>query len=138
LPLDRRPESLSSLVTSIGKDFVVVMEQSDLALEVRCEAPDDPCVSVDSSVFDRAVGNLMWNAVKYSRASSTIVLGTQSERNGRVSCSVSNDGRTIPPPEQEKLFAPFFTGNSKTRSDSLSSTGLGLTFCKLAVEAREG
>ena len=115
------------------------MEQSDLALEVRCEAPDDPCVSVDSAVFDRVVGNLMWNAVKYSRASSAIVLGTRSERNGRVSCCyVSNDGRTIPPAEQEKLFAPFFTGNSKTRSDSLSSTGLGLTFCKLAVEAHEG
>jgi signal transduction histidine kinase len=138
LQLDRRPVSLSALVKSIGKEFDVVMEQSDLKLEVRCQAPDDQFVSIDTAVFDRVVGNLMWNAVKYSRMSSTIVLGTRSDPNGRVSCFVSNDGRIIPPEEQEKLFTPFFTGNSKNRSDSLSSTGLGLTFCKLAVEAHGG
>lgn len=138
LQLDRRPASISALVTAIGKEFEVVMEQSDLSLDVHCAAPDDLFVSVDTAVFDRVVGNLMWNAVKYSRTSSTIELGTRSDSNGHAICYVSNEGRIIPPDEQEKLFAPFFTGISKNRNDSLSSTGLGLTFCKLAVEAHGG
>jgi signal transduction histidine kinase len=51
--------------------------------------------------------------------------------------SVSDEGEGIPPEDRERIFEKFGQVESRSAGRKMS-TGLGLTFCKLAVEAHGG
>ena len=76
--------------------------------------------------------------MKYADQGTCIEL--RSELAGRdVDVYVVNQGRPIPEDVQKKLFQAFVTGAPpEGRPTRIPSTGLGLTFCKLAAEAHGG
>jgi signal transduction histidine kinase len=53
-----------------------------------------------------------------------------------VTLSVSDDGHGIPQDQHQKIFEKF--GQTEAGQEHRHSTGLGLTFCRLAVEAHRG
>ncbi len=90
--------------------------------------PAEPAfVECDAELVRRVLTNLLDNAAKYAR--KRIVIQVEG---GKV--SVADDGRGIPPEYHQRVFEKFGQVDGGTRY----STGLGLTFCKLAVEAQGG
>jgi signal transduction histidine kinase len=86
-------------------------------------------------VIRRVLENLISNAVKFTKADGTIRIKVQ--RNAAdVTISVSDDGPGIPQDQHKHIFEKF--GQTESGSEHRHSTGLGLTFCRLAVEAHEG
>lgn len=89
----------------------------------------------DREVIRRVITNLVGNAVKFSPNGADIRITVKSS-DDKVEVSVHDDGPGIPEEYQNKIFEKF--GQATNKQDRIPSTGLGLTFCKLAVEAHHG
>ncbi len=99
--------------------------------------PDPPIrVSCDSEVTGRVVANLVANALKFTPASGEVRVSA-AVGDGCVKVAVADTGPGIPNEYRERIFEKF--GQVANREEGRHhSTGLGLTFCKLAVEAHGG
>jgi two-component system, OmpR family, sensor histidine kinase KdpD len=100
-------------------------------LDVQLD-PDLPLVQVDSAQLERAVGNLLQNAVRYSDGQPVSVRAHVSGR--RLLLRISDHGPGIPKDQLERIFEPFYRGNGGTHSGS----GLGLAIARGFVEANGG
>jgi signal transduction histidine kinase len=93
-------------------------------------------VSADHDILLRVVINLLDNAIKFTAADGAISIGVEPKEDG-VLFSVRDNGPGIPVAYQEKIFEKF--GQVEIRQSARKySTGIGLAFCKLAVEAHHG
>ena len=98
------------------------------------EAPVTVCC--DAEITGRIVANLLGNALKFTPASGEVQVGARLA--GEVAMvTVADTGPGIPVEYRERIFEKFgqVEGSEEARKHS---TGLGLTFCKLAVEAHGG
>lgn len=92
--------------------------------------------SGDRDVLLRIVINLLNNAIKFSGSNGTIVLKNEIQGNN-VLFSISDDGPGVPAAYHEKIFEKFGQVEMRKKKHK-HSTGLGLTFCKLGIEAHGG
>jgi two-component system, sensor histidine kinase and response regulator len=106
-------------------------------VKVIYELPNEPVpVSCDAAVIGRVVANLVGNAYKFTRRDGEVRIGLV-QHNGRVRFSVTDQGPGVAPEHRERIFEKFGQVPSSGSAGARSS-GLGLTFCKLAVEAHRG
>lgn len=89
---------------------------------------------VDEDMARRVLINLMENASKFSPAGGTIEVGAREE-NGWIHMWVKDNGPGIAAAEQERIFDKFtrLRGNNKP-----GGLGIGLAFCRLAVQGHGG
>ena len=108
-------------------------ESKGVALEA--EFPKDLLVlQADPLLFQRALTNLLENAIKYSPPSTRVILKVE-DQGDNVQFSVQDQGPGIPPEDQPHLFELLFRGNSSNQESGL---GLGLAIVKRIVEAHGG
>ncbi|MBI4867437.1 MAG: response regulator [Candidatus Wallbacteria bacterium] len=94
-------------------------------------------LTCDAHLIQRVIQNLLGNALKFTDSrKGTIALGIEAREVG-VKVTVEDNGPGIPPEYRDKVFDMYFQASSR-RQNLVYSTGLGLTFCKLAVEAHGG
>jgi signal transduction histidine kinase len=108
--------------------------EKDLELE-RDVAPDLPGVWVDAKLVERVLQNLVGNAVKFTPGGGVVRVTAQvdaAERCPRILIAVSDTGPGISPGIRDRLFQKFVTGRQEERG-----SGLGLAFCKMAIEAHD-
>jgi NtrC-family two-component system sensor histidine kinase KinB len=93
-----------------------------------------PKVLIDQDMIRRVMTNLLENASKYSPAGTNIEIGAH-QKEGQVQVWVQDHGGGIPASEHGRIFDKFTrlkTGNGP------KGLGLGLAFCRLAVQAHGG
>jgi signal transduction histidine kinase len=90
----------------------------------------------DPDVVRRVMTNLLDNALEYSPPSEPVVVELARD-NGSVRVSVSDHGPGVPEEAQSEIFDTFGQV-AGTRQARKASIGLGLAFCRLAVEAHGG
>jgi signal transduction histidine kinase len=110
----------------------------DRRLEMSTELPVDlPEVCVDREKVIRVLINLIGNAIKFTPPGGKITVSAGAAGAGWVAVTVADTGEGIPPEDQVRIFEKF--GQVKARQGGRTmSSGLGLAFCKLAVEAHGG
>ena len=121
----------------IAADLMSGMQSLKEAREMSLDAPPAPVTVVaDKDLILRVIQNLLGNALKFTPPDGWIRLGIEPDEN-RVCVRVRDNGPGVPPEYQERIFEKF--GQVEARANRQKhSTGLGLTFCKLAVEAHGG
>jgi signal transduction histidine kinase len=92
--------------------------------------------SVDRDAIARVVQNLVTNAVKLTPPGGDVHVSLQTKDNG-LRVEVSDYGPGIAAEHHPKIFEKFGQLDTNVRQ-SIPSSGLGLYFCKLAVEAHGG
>jgi signal transduction histidine kinase len=98
------------------------------------KAPEPVYASYDQDVIGRVLTNLVSNAIKFTVPSDEIEISVaRLETSARI--AVTDHGPEIPVEFREKIFDKFTQVDGEKRK---YGTGLGLTFCKLAVEAHGG
>jgi signal transduction histidine kinase len=98
--------------------------------------PAAPTLLVDAGLLRRVMANLLSNAIKHTAPNTEIRIGGQPDGAGGLLLWVEDNGAGIPLEQQPALFERFSA--MARHSDKRNSTGLGLAFCKLAVEAHDG
>jgi NtrC-family two-component system sensor histidine kinase KinB len=130
--LQLRPLSLTELVAGILKELSILIREK--GLKVLVEIPSDlPPVHVDEMLVSRVFQNLVDNAIKFTPSGRTIWIRATVEDARAVRVEIADSGPGVPLELRERLFQPFVTGMVRGRG-----FGLGLAFCKLAVEAHGG
>ena len=129
-----RPEpfSLSELVQDIVQKFQPQAEKHQVRLQTLL--PDSvPAVSADIGMIERALQNLIDNALRYTPADGDVFVKVTREGDD-VLLEVSDTGQGIPPEDLFHVFDRFYRAE-KSRSAELGGTGLGLAIAQRIVEA---
>ncbi len=121
-----------------------VLEESMLSMQPLCdiegqhvsvELCEIGAVTCDRQLISRVVVNLLSNAIKHTPGGGSITIAAQRTHN-QITVSIMDTGVGIPKEYQEKIFEKF--GQVEKPGSVRRGTGLGLTFCKMAVEAHGG
>lgn len=112
-----------------------IIGQRKLSLTSPVEMEDIRC---DENLIRRVLQNLISNAIKFTdNESGAIKVSINNTVEGNLLVSVNDNGHGISPEYRDKVFDKFFQLGMQ-KQDGWSSTGLGLTFCRLAIEAHGG
>lgn len=108
----------------------------DRGIQMVVELPEAlPTVSADRDKIERVVTNLVDNAVKYTPNGGQITLAARAEAE-HLLLSVTDTGPGIPEEQRQRIFERFAQVKGDTRARR--GFGLGLAYCRLAVEAHGG
>ena len=103
--------------------------------EARSQTPGDlPPVWVDKDMILRVLLNLLENATKFTPAGSKISVDA-SQQDGWITISIEDNGPGIPVLQRERIFDKFTRLRGAHKPGGL---GIGLAFCKMAVEGHGG
>jgi len=109
-----------------------------LGYDVNIETTGPLQIMADPDLMRRVLGNLVDNCVKYGPPGGRIWLESQVDRDGTALLSVRDEGPGVPPDLREVIFEKYSRlerGKGRRRA---GSRGLGLRFCRVAVEAHGG
>jgi signal transduction histidine kinase len=130
------PSDLEDILAGTLSTFTVRLR--DKGFDVSYQGPDEPLpeTEVDANAIDRAVANLLDNAVKYSNGDRRILLELQ--RNGdEAQISVTDHGIGIPRDELERIFERFHRVSTGLVHD-VKGSGLGLSLVRHIADAHGG
>jgi PAS domain S-box-containing protein len=136
LTLARVATAASDLVERAAAQVQALMAERDLRLLVDL-SPELPLVDVDQDLMVRTLVNLVGNACKYTPGGGSITVRASLDGPRTVLFEVSDTGVGIPEEAQGRIFEKFGQVEDR-KAGQRASTGLGLTLCKLAVEAHGG
>jgi signal transduction histidine kinase len=129
MPIDRTPSDLMAIARSaidlVKGPHATVALSGDGSTNAACDAP----------LLTRVIGNLLSNAIKHSHGSEVEV--HVSMAHGQATVTVTDHGPGIPTERHQRIFQKFGSvqGDPKNRA---YSTGLGLPFCKMVIDAHGG
>jgi signal transduction histidine kinase len=127
------PVALDALTNEILDAFAIRAQDGRVTLrrELQIES-----IVADGDLLRRVLENLVDNGLRHAPVGSIVTFSAERRADG-VELSVADQGRGIPPEQREKIFEAFVQG---TPEEILTRTGrgLGLAFCRLAVEAHGG
>jgi signal transduction histidine kinase len=144
MPLDPEPVSVPDILAETLRLQSPLSSAKKLHMVTQV-VPTLPLAWADGELVGRVLQNLIGNAIKFTPAGGTITIAARqmemseaesaSPRTGEpvLRISVTDSGPGVPPELQDKLFQKFVVGEQQERG-----SGLGLAFCKLAVEAHDG
>ncbi|MGQ9889923.1 MAG: sensor histidine kinase [Aggregatilineales bacterium] len=132
--LSRTPCDIGELVTRIANQHLVPAEKQELTLTTDI-APDVPILNVDAHMLERAVTNLIDNAIKYTPNGGKVCIGV-ARNGGNVIISVRDNGLGISPENQKLLFERHFR-IAREEHRRVKGSGLGL-FIVRSVAQRHG
>jgi signal transduction histidine kinase len=132
--LTLEPVNLAQLIQSAVSRVSSTLQTRSIASSVFMPAHLPP-VEVDLDMIDRVIINLLDNAIKFTPSGGQISVSAEP-RPDHVAVSITDTGCGIPPEQRPHIFERFSRGTSD--GPRPRGFGLGLTFCKLAVEAHGG
>jgi signal transduction histidine kinase len=135
ISLDLEPLDPASLVHEIMNDWTLRLQQERASTTIEV-APDVPPFPGDRSLLKRVFGNLIQNSLIHSSTAVELRIFARTDPRG-VLFTVADNGPGIPPQYHEVIFHKF--ERVKTPNvPRVRSSGLGLAFCRLVVEAHGG
>lgn len=136
MPLDRTEIVVDQLLQSSIEPLRLWATQQQVTIDWALD-PFDMRVFADPLVLGRILVNLVSNAIRFSPRKSTVTIRVIPRAPNWVVFSVSDQGHGIPPEWARCVFDKFAQVDFKNAGSRMGS-GLGLSFCRLAVEAQGG
>jgi signal transduction histidine kinase len=126
---------LRGLVNEVLSELALNAEGRQVALRSSIEVER---IHADEDLFRRTLTNLVENAIRYAPAETSVTVTAVRVPDG-IELRVADAGRGIAPEMREKVFDAFAQADSSDEyAMNRAGRGLGLTFCKLVVEAHGG
>jgi signal transduction histidine kinase len=136
MPLKREALDVAAIVAEQTAEIAGLSARDGIRLETEIP-PSLPRVDADRALLGRILGNLLSNAFKHTPSGGCITVAARGEED-RVVLSVRDTGEGIPEDLLPYIFEKFVAGESENRRRQTYDSGLGLTFCRLAVECHGG
>src|SRR2546425_9729901 len=135
MPVAREPIVLAEMVDEVAREYGPVAEQAGRRLRIAV-GTDLPPASGDRALLKRVLVNLVVNALRHSGSSEVVIEGGSAPPDVRL--EVVDYGHGIAEGDRVRIFEKFRTVRRSPSDDPGGDTGLGLPFCKLAVERMGG
>jgi two-component system sensor histidine kinase/response regulator len=130
----RNDVDLRALVEALAGEMMVVARDRSVTIQVGVDV--DRMIA-DEDLIHRTLGNLVENAIRHApRDTAVRILAVRVD--GAIELRVADAGAGVPLAMRETIFDPFVQLEGKGLPSSRRGRGLGLTFCRLAVEAHGG
>jgi signal transduction histidine kinase len=133
LQLNRTPADLTIIGQQVIDDFEAIANQKFIQMIGDFPEAGALC-DLDEAVFRRILDNLCSNAIKFSPNGSCITLRVEYS-SPMAKLRVIDEGKGIRPELRQKIFQKFEVGEF---NEKVNQIGLGLAFCKMAIEAHGG
>lgn len=135
ITLQPEPIAPAALLAEIVYDWGLRFKQEGATATVDV-ADDAPVFRADKVLLKRVLSNLVQNALTHTAGPVHLALAARADANG-ILFTVADDGPGIPSEYQEIIFRKFERVRA-ANAPRVRSSGLGLTFCRLAVESHGG
>ncbi len=135
MTLDLQQIAPAALLNEIVNEWNIRFQQEGASAAVDV-SDDAPVFRADKALLKRVLGNLVSNALTHSASAVTLQLLARREDDA-ILFTVADNGPGIPPEYQEVIFRKFERVKNQNIPRTRSS-GLGLAFCKLVVDAHGG
>jgi signal transduction histidine kinase len=125
---------LAVLLQKIFQKYSILVPYSSAQLKISIP---EPCILYsDFKIIERVLENLVSNAIKFTNSDRRIEIGA-IEQGDEIKIEIKDNGTGIPEELMFNIFDEYNHGIDKLKDYSYS-TGLGLAYCKLAIEAQGG
>jgi len=135
------PTDLQEIADTAYTSLLASFKQADIAMTYDI-AENLGDAYVDEALIRRVFVNLIQNALKFTPVGGEIrIIASQSEdRDDMMQIMVCDTGPGIPKEHRQRIFGEFITIDDKSQLQQRGprGQGLGLTFCKLTIEAHGG
>ncbi len=133
LKLVVQPVDINQMLEENAEAIRILTEREGqyLHLDLSTSIPEVIC---EKRLISRVVGNLLSNAIKHTPDGGSITISSRMQDDDYITISVADTGYGIPVEYREHLFEKF----SQAKGEEQRGTGLGLTFCRMTVEAHGG
>lgn len=135
MTLELQPIAPAALLNEIVNEWSIRFQQEGATASVDV-ADDAPVFEADKGLLKRVLGNLVQNALTHSSNAIRLQLSARRNDDG-ILFTVADNGPGIPPEYHEVIFRKFERVKNPNMPRTRSS-GLGLAFCKLVVDAHGG
>lgn len=130
---------IQQLILDAEKHFKIIAQSKGIALKLLL--PDMQLnMELDANLFRRVLANLLSNALQYSPDGTTVTVKLEilppDKKGHHLRLQVIDEGPGIPEAYRKRIFEKFEVVELKKKG--VAQIGLGLTFCKLAVDAHYG
>jgi NtrC-family two-component system sensor histidine kinase KinB len=135
IELSPSPVNLYTLAAAILADYL--QQANELGILLRNEIPGDlPTIRADPAKLGRVFANLLDNALKFTPSGGQVNISASQQANDALAIRISDTGPGIPEEYRQKIFERFT--QVPGRAGRRRGSGLGLTFCRLVMEAHGG
>jgi len=158
LQMTIHPYNVHELINKIANQFARPAKRDDINLSIDLKTGREE-IAVDRNSFTRVLGNLLGNALKFTPVGGTISVSCHTVRGSElhtlhipdyclvppainntgccIRITVSDSGNGIPLNELDRIFDRYTQFTRKTGRER-GGAGLGLAYCKLAIESFHG
>ena len=133
--LQRGPIELGPWLEALRAAHLAQAEGRGVQLELFAQ-PGLPAISADRRLLERALGNVLRNALAYTAEGSTVTVRAEYAGEDAI-LSVRDHGPGVDPALLERIFEPFFRADS-LRARLPGGVGLGLAIARRSLEAHGG
>ncbi len=124
------PFHIGELAADVQRKYKIIADKQKVSLNVEI-APNTPLVFADISLVERAIQNLMDNALRYTPENGHVAITAQTSKNS-VEVSIKDTGPGIPVDEQSFIFERYKKSSTSRKEDQ--GAGLGLAIVKKIME----
>jgi len=136
IELKKEQVDFSKIINDVSKNIKDLPENENKNINIEIDEAVSYIPS-DKSIMERVVDNLISFAVHNVEENGTISIKVEKINNGSIRLLVIDNGTQIPKKYHDKIFEKFSQAEIK-KSGYKVGRGLGLTFCKMAIEAHNG
>ncbi len=129
--LQPEPFSIAELVQDVVNKYSILSQKKGININVLF-SKDIPLVQADLSLIDRALQNLLDNAIKFCRDGDIINIEINTKKPGEVELRISDSGVGISRDDLPYIFERYFKN-----LDHEESTGLGLAIVKRIIDLHD-
>ncbi len=137
MPVVREAVQIGQVVDEVATDYAAVAEEGRRAVHARVDPVVAPVVA-DRWLLRRVLGNLVINAIRHSGSDDVEIDAVPGPGPEEITVRVTDHGHGIPPEDQHAVFEKFRSGRRSATDAPGTDTGLGLPFCRLAIERMGG
>lgn len=138
MQLQLEKTNLETLINDVSDHFRADAEEKAISLGFFKEE-QIPSIPIDPGLMKRVFANLLNNALRHTPKDGRIQITVDFTPDKKhLLVAVRDNGLGLTPEYHQKIFDKFEQVRLKSEKSAVGSGGLGLTFCKMAVEAHGG
>lgn len=135
IPLYFMPCSIGEILYELVEGFRLKADQKNILITINLPKMLPPTVPIDKQQFERAVSNLLDNAIKYSPEESEVMVRAV-EKEDSILFEIRDQGHGISQEDLPHIFEYFY--RSKDEAGQVAGAGLGLAIVKGIIESHGG